>query len=319
MADSPPSGGTATTPSGDDPARARATRESSSDDITIVPDDDTSVGGPGTSDGADAVARRGRWWVEVLLILGFYIIYSAVRNQFGSASASPEQAFDNAVRIIDIEKAMGLYHEESIQAAFVDHRWFMQAWNVFYGTFHFVVTAGALLWIFLKHPNRYPRTRNSLAATTALAIIGFSTFPLMPPRLLAVDGKYGGAAFGGERYTYIDSLAEFGGTWSFDSGAMQEVSNQFAAMPSLHFGWSAWCLLVLWPVLRSRLAKAAIALYPVATLFAIVVTANHYWIDAVGGAIVLGVGWVVGGWIARVVDRVVASRRTRSDTAPAAL
>jgi hypothetical protein len=121
------------------------------------------------------------WWHEALFIAIFYGIYSAVRNQFGSAAVSPERALDNALRLIDAQKAMGLFFEERVQAFFLDWTLFIRFWNVFYGSFHFVVTLGALAYLFLRQPHRYPTWRNTLAATTGLALIGFAAFPLMPP------------------------------------------------------------------------------------------------------------------------------------------
>ena len=72
---------------------------------------------------------------------------------------------------------------------------------------------------------------------------------------------------------------------------MAAVSNQYAAMPSLHIGWALWCTLAMWPVLRHARSRVAFAAYPVVTLFAIIVTANHFWLDAVGGVVVLAAGW----------------------------
>ena len=112
----------------------------------------------------------------------------------------------------------------------------------------------------------------------------------MPPRLLAEHGVH---------YGFVDTLERYGSLWSFDSGTMQKISNQYAAMPSLHFAWSMWSCLVLFPVLRHRWAKALAVAYPAATLFAIVITGNHYIIDAAGGAAVLGVGYVLAGLITR--------------------
>jgi hypothetical protein len=136
----------------------------------------------------------------------------------------------------------------------------------------------ALILLFRRFPTRYARWRNTLAVTTALALIGFASYPLMPPRLLP------------PAYGFVDTLRVFGGLWSFQSGPVAHVSNQYAAMPSLHFAWSMWSALVLAPMLRRPWSKAVVALYPVATLFAIVVTANHYVLDAAGGALVLAVG-----------------------------
>ena len=252
----------------------------------------TSVG-PSTTGEAAPPDRHLRWWREVAYVVAFYLVYSFVRNQFGSAAVSAETAFSNALAVIDIEEAMGLYVEEEIQDAFLGSRWFIQAWNLFYGTFHFVVTAFAIVYLFRRMPERYVRWRTTLACTTALALIGFATFPLMPPRLLPPS------------YGYVDTLATYGGLWSFDSGAMKAVSNQYAAMPSLHFGWSTWCALVLAPAARRTWLRALVVAYPVATLFAIVVTANHFWLDAAGGAVVLGLGYLLGtAW-----DRWTAGRR----------
>ncbi|HVM09020.1 MAG TPA: phosphatase PAP2 family protein [Acidimicrobiales bacterium] len=233
----------------------------------------------------DTPLPRLRWWREVVYIVVFYVVYSFVRNT-GAATDSAKRAFENAKDIIAIEKAMGLYVERSIQDAFLDWTWFIRLWNIFYGSFHFVVTAGALVWCFRKMPRRYPKWRNTLAFTTGLALIGFAFFPLMPPRLLhTVDPSYG----------FVDTLAKIGGLWSFDSGTMKSISNQYAAMPSLHFGWSAWSAFVLWPATERRpFWRVLVVLYPVATLFAIVVTANHFWLDAVGGAVVLAVGYALG-------------------------
>ena len=230
---------------------------------------------------------RLRWWREVLYVLAFYGVYSWIRNQFGG---STEVAYDNAVLVRSIERAIGTFHEETIQQWFLGSRWFIQFWNLFYGTFHFVVTTFCIVWLFRRFPERYVKWRTTLAATTALALIGFATFPLMPPRLISDWG-------------FVDTLKEYGGLWSFDSGAMKRVSNQYAAMPSLHFGWSTWCALVLVPTLRSPWLKWLAGLYPAMTLFAIIVTGNHWWIDALGGAVVLGAGYLVGSWWARRTDQ----------------
>ena len=239
------------------------------------------------------------WWAEVALVLAFYAIYSAIRNLFGSESVEPAVALANAERVIDLERALGLYREPGIQAAFLDHKWFIQFWNLFYGTFHFGLTIFALVWVYRRFPHLYARHRSTFLCTTGLALVGFSLFPLMPPRLLSDCGEFGACL--ASLHPYVDTVADVGGLWSFDSGTMQRVSNQYAAMPSLHFAWATWCMLALWPTLRTRASRALIAAYPLATLFAVVVTGNHFWIDAVGGLVVLAAGQVrsgllVAGW-----------------------
>jgi hypothetical protein len=234
---------------------------------------------------------RLRWWREVLYILAFYSVYSFIRNR-GVATDSVAEARRNALDVIDVERNMGAYWEESIQDRFLPWDGFIQFWNIFYGTAHFVVTVVALVYLFRRMAPRYPLWRNTLACTTGLALIGFAFYPLMPPRLLP-------AGFG-----YVDTLKEVGGLWSFDSGAVAKVSNQYAAMPSLHFAWSTWCAFVLFPALRRPWARALMVAYPLLTLFAIVVTANHYWLDAAGGAVTLGAGFVLG----RAITRALQSR-----------
>ncbi|HET9600593.1 MAG TPA: phosphatase PAP2 family protein [Acidimicrobiales bacterium] len=242
------------------------------------------------------------WWKEASMVIAFYLVYSMTRNRFGSKRVEigeePLHAFNNAIRIIDWERALNLFYEPTLQAWFLDFTAFLQFWNTFYGTAHFVVTAVAFVWLYRARPALFPLWRNVLGATTALAIVGFSLFPVMPPRLLDSSDLYGGArlevAQDIEPYGFVDTLKVEGGPWSFDSGAMQKLSNQYAAMPSLHIAWSVWCVLVMWQLTRSRGARALIVSYPFFTLFGIVVTANHFLLDAVGGLLTLAVGYVIG-------------------------
>jgi hypothetical protein len=171
---------------------------------------------------------------------------------------------------------LNLFHEQAIQAWFLDYTWFIQFWNTYYGTAHFVVTLAVFVLLFTRRADVFPQWRNSLAAMTALAIIGFAWFPLMPPRLLDepcprpgrdrrgadVRVSYGGACIESDLrpeggWGFVDTLAEFGGPWSFDSEAMASISNQYAAMPSLHIGWSTWCAIAIWPLLRRRSGQGA--------------------------------------------------------------
>jgi len=225
-----------------------------------------------------AAPPRPKLWFQVVLIAAFYGVYSYTRNLFGSAlvdkGQQPVHAFDNAIRIIDAEKALHIFHEKTIQGWFLGWHAFIRFWNIYYGTFHFIVTFVAFVWLYIRDPVRFTRWRNVLGFTTALGILGFSLFPLMPPRLLDVDpavNRFGGGELRIERglppFGFTDTLAEVGGLWSFDSGAVAEVSNQYAAMPSLHIAWSLWCTLVMWPLTKRRWVRGLLVLYPMATLF----------------------------------------------------
>jgi PAP2 superfamily len=251
--------------------------------------------------------RRHRlfWWKEVLIVLVFYGVYSWIRNQFGSNSIRPGEvpyhAFANAERVIRFESLIGLYHEQAIQQVFLPYRLFIQFWNTWYGTVHFVVTVAVIVLLFRKRPAVYPVWRNSLAIMTAMAILGFALFPLMPPRLLDKPcDDYGGACIASDlrgedgTFGFVDTLSVYGGPWSFDSDKMADLSNQYAAMPSMHIGWAMWCAVGVWPLLRRRWQRAAVFLYPLATLFCIIVTANHFWLDGLGGLFCFAVGTLAG-------------------------
>jgi hypothetical protein len=269
------------------------------------------------------------WWKEALIVAIFYAVYSWIRNQFGSnriaAEGIPRAAFRNAERVIRWEESLGLYHEQTVQSWFLGVSWFIQFLNVFYGTAHFVVTIAVFAVLFWKRPQVFPQWRNSLAAMTAVAILGFAFFPLMPPRLLdepcpwESPNSYGGRCIASELrdeetgFSFVDTLAEYGGTWSFNSDAMASISNQYAAMPSLHIGWATWCAIAIWPLLQRRRAKVAMLAYPAVTLFCIVVTGNHFWMDGVGGIIAFGVGSLIG-WTAHRWNQERLDRRWIADS-----
>lgn len=285
----------------------------------------TAVDRPLTDD-SPTTGTGLRWWREVVYSVLVYVAYSTVRNQFGSGSGGPvlaEPAFNHAKAIIQVERNIHLYFEDALQQWYLDlpAHGLIRFWNVYYGLGHFVVTTVALVWMFRRAPARYRLWRNTLAITTLLALIGFASFSLMPPRLMDDPGLYGGCQVyapdavaavdeAGEPpcddYGYIDTVAVHGGWASFGSEQMAKVSNQYAAMPSMHIGWSTWCTLVLFPMVRRRWARALVVAYPLLTLFDIMVTANHYWIDGLGGLACLGVGYLM----ARAATRWWEERRS---------
>jgi len=218
------------------------------------------------------------WWVEIIAILAFYMIYSAIRN---ANEGGYDDALANARALIDWQQALGINHEERLQDWALHFRPLVIAMNYEYGSLHFIVTGGAGIYLFQRWSNDYPLWRNAMAITTGVALVGFILWPLMPPRLLP------------ESYGFVDTLAEYPTFWSFNSGAVSKISNQYAAMPSVHVAWALWCACVLVPRLRRPWAKVLAALYPALTVAAIVLTGNHYLLDAVGGFAVLGIGYAI--------------------------
>jgi hypothetical protein len=286
------------------------------------------------ADEARSKRRAALPWIrEVVVIAVVYLVYSFVRNQFGSANLkvgdAPRHAFNNAIDIIHFERAIGLFHEQSIQQWFLHSRLVIQFFNIFYGTAHFAVTLGVLIWIFVRKRADFGRGRTTLMATTVLALIGFALFPLMPPRLLNAYAhepncelnpkgdcyRYGGGELALEMHEpdfgFVDTLRQVGGLWSFDSKKLDTVSNQYAAMPSLHIGWSTWCALVLFRFAKKRWVKGLAVIYPVLTLTVIVATANHYIIDAAGGLAILAGGYLIAIGVERARERMRPAAEAR--------
>jgi hypothetical protein len=220
--------------------------------------------------------RRPRWWEEVLFIGISYALYSTVRN------AAPEHrtaAFHRASDILRVEHDLRIDVEHTLNK--VTASWHAVAYvsSYWYALPHFVVTIGVLVWLYLKHPLRYRPIRTVLYTTNILALGGFWFFALAPPRMLP---------------GYVDTVDDFPTLWgSWDTGGVAKISNQLAAMPSLHIGWSVWCGVVIFKLARHRWARIAGVAYPLITLFVILGTANHFLLDAVGGLFVLGLSFLI--------------------------
>ncbi len=241
---------------------------------------------------------RFAWLREAAIILGFYYVYQTIRSLADHPGVTT-RAYANARRLVGWERSLAIFHEQAVQQAFLGASWFIRLMNIYYGTLHFVITIGLLVWMYTKRHHGYRAMRNLLGLTTALALIGYWSFPLAPPRLykcndnIPVPGP-DGLSIG---KCFVDTLDRFGGLWSYHSPIAKAVANQYAAMPSLHFGWAVWCAIVVVRHAQHRATKVLGVLYPLLTLFAIVVTANHYVLDAVGGAIIVAAAL----WILRVV------------------
>ena len=221
------------------------------------------------------------WWVELAVVVVVYVVYESVRN---ANKAGADRAYDNALAVIEWQDALHLNVEQAWQDWAIRFEPLIVVSNYFYGSAYIVLTVAGLIFLYRLFPDHYPLWRNTLAVGTLLALIGFSTFPLMPPRLLdTMDPSF----------RFVDTLVEFPTFWSFESETMAKISNQYAAMPSLHCGWAFWGCAVFLPRVRSWWGKALAIAYPVATIIVVVITANHYFLDAVGGAVVMGIGFGV--------------------------
>jgi hypothetical protein len=240
--------------------------------------------------------RRPRLWFEILLIAAGYWTYSLIRN------AVPEQqhaALRNTDLIWRAEQWLGIAVERSVNHAVDAVTWLIVGMNYYYATLHFVVTIGVLVWLYLRHPGRYASGRLTLFATTVVALAGYYYFPLAPPRLMPDGG-------------FIDTVLVHRTWGSMASGNLKHMSNQYAAMPSMHIGWSLWSGLAIASLARRTQVRILGLLYPVATLMVIVATANHFWLDAVGGALCVGFGVGLSYvWYGALPHRLTRPTRTR--------
>ncbi|MEU5362714.1 phosphatase PAP2 family protein [Streptomyces sp. NPDC005925] len=254
--------------------------------------------------------RQPRLWLETLLIAVSYWTYSLIRN---AVPEQRDQALRNADGIWRFEHQLGLAVEQSVNETTNSVTWLIVGMNYYYATLHFVVTLGVLVWLYRAHPGRYAAARLVLFSTTGAALAGYYLYPLAPPRLM--DGG-----------RFVDTVMVHQTWGSMASGDLKNMSNQYAAMPSMHIGWSLWCGLTIFALATVPWARVLGLLYPAATLVVIVATANHFWLDAVGGALCLAFGFALAALCYRTtpyalprmpeVPRARARRTTATRTPP---
>ncbi|GEL93714.1 phosphatase PAP2 family protein [Cellulomonas composti] len=224
---------------------------------------------------------RGEMLRELGLVVGLYMAYSATRL---AASGSWDVAKAHARGILGFERWLGIDVEHSLNHALAQHTSLEVLSSYWYQSAHFLVTPTLLVVLFFRRPTVYKPARTALIAATVLALFGYFFFPTAPPRLL------------GE---YVDTVSESAayGWWptaeqQAASGA-NSVTNQVAAMPSMHVGWALWVSLVLAVLARRTWLKIAAFGYVTTTALVVTVTGNHWVLDAVAGAgLVLVVSWV---------------------------
>ncbi len=158
---------------------------------------------------------------ELLLVVGLFLVYKFGRRL---ATGHTGEAFRNADRVWDLERAVHLPGEGSVQHLLLHGDTLIHVANTYYATVHFPATAAFLIWLYLRRPAHYVWARRVLAVVTAAALVAHLAFPLAPPRMLAATGL-------------IDTGQVYGPS-VYGSPETDHLSNQFAAMPSLHFGWA---------------------------------------------------------------------------------
>ena len=198
-------------------------------------------------------------------------------------------AIGHAQKVVHWERLLGIDWEAGLQATFLQIPDLVKAMNVFYFVGHFVLTSVFFLWLYHFSRPIFRRWRNGFLTATAIALVIHWKFPTAPPRL---------ADIGLEDTLRTLSNIDIG------SPTSSSFSNPVAAVPSLHAGWALGVGIGLILYARPLLWKAIGAFYPIAVALTIVVTGNHFVLDAVIGYAVMGAGFALS-WV--LFDRKTAA------------
>lgn len=229
---------------------------------------------------------RGREWharavVRELLLVG--TLFALYRSGRSLTNGEFDRALSNAAHVIRLERALGVFNEQSVQGWVLGSRGLVSGLNRYYVSVHFPVTIAFLVWAYVRHYRSYTFIRTWFAIVTFLALAIHVGFPLAPPRMTS---------------GFVDTLQQYGPR-IYTVDPSRSVANQFAAMPSLHFGWALMLAVSVVTIRRTR-RSLLIFLHPFVTLLAIVGTANHFWFDA-----------AVAGLLAAAVGLLLLARRLR--------
>jgi PAP2 superfamily len=168
------------------------------------------------------------------------------------------------------ERVLHMPSEAVVQRAFLPHPLLVQAFNLYYAGLHFAVLIALLVWLFVRYRASYLRVRTTVVLFTGFSLL-VQLIPVAPPRMLPGIGM-------------VDTAVRYGqSVYGSDAGFNPD---QLSAMPSVHIGWALLVAVVIVAVSRSRWRWLALG-YPVLTTLAVVVTANHFWLDGVAAAILL--------------------------------
>jgi hypothetical protein len=226
----------------------------------------------------DVLARRDAV-AQLAVVVGAFAAYEAARHAMEPNWA---QAFVNARRIASVEQMLGLGWEQSLQHAFLALPDLMQALNIFYFVGHFVFTGLFFIWLYRRSWTGFRSFRDAFLIATAISVVVHWLFPTAPPRLVAGVGL--------EDTLLLLSGIDIG---SPDSAA---YSNPVAAVPSLHAAYALGVGVGVMRYARSHLARLAGAIYPPLVILTIVVTGNHFVLDAVAGIAVIAAGFLAVRW-----------------------
>src|SRR3954470_24307973 len=220
---------------------------------------------------------RPRAKVELALLVLLYVGYS-VGRLLGHADLPA--ATSHARDLLDLEALLHLNIERHANELLDSFPLVALIGSYWYAALHYLVTPAVLFWAYHSRPLHYRRARNALVIGSAIGLVGFTLLPMAPPRMLP---------------GYVDTLAMTAqhGWWGSDASAprgLGAMTNQLAAMPSLHVGWALWCAWVVVTLTHRTWVRVLAVAYPIGTTVVVIGTANHYLLDAVAGVAVMTIG-----------------------------
>ena len=229
-------------------------------------------------------------WLDLLrqvsLFVSAFLVYDLVRGLVEAGNATA--AFQHARELISTERTLHLFVEPSVQAWASGSHLVMVGASWLYVNAQTSITIGAMLYLYLRHNRSFYFVRNMLMIAMPLALIGYVVFPTAPPRFLPEWG-------------FIDTVSDFTPVNNSHSSAfLSALFNPYAAVPSMHV---AFAVMIGWPLARLARHPAVRVLwivYPFLMTFVIVVTANHFILDALLGALTAALAAYGASWLARV-------------------
>ncbi|HSC49830.1 MAG TPA: phosphatase PAP2 family protein [Gaiellaceae bacterium] len=229
-------------------------------------------------DAARAVGRARGWLSrrhslrgEALLVLGLYGLYELARGLVVGDTGEAEQ---HAHRLVAVERSLHVFHEADVQEAAHALPGVIGTLGGAYLTLHLAVTVAVLLWLHRRRPAAFAFVRTTLLLASGLALVGFLAYPTAPPRLAGVG--------------IADTVSN--GHISLNHGLVSFLYNPYAAVPSMHVGYAIVVAAALVRYARTPLLRVLGASYAPAVLVVVVATGNHFFVDAVAGALVVGLG-----------------------------
>jgi hypothetical protein len=237
------------------------------------------------------VDGRAPLWIELVIVAWLFWLYDVINN---FAPLRQTLALRDATGVLNLERSLHLDLELTLNRWLAAHEALAVVASTYYFFSHAIVTFTLLAWLWWSAPALYRRLRTQLVIINLIAFAVFWRYPLAPPRMFPNLG-------------FVDVVAASHAAVSWQSGAMVHEANQFAAMPSLHVAWAAWCGIALWQRCRRRGAAVLAVAYPVLTAVVVVATANHYLLDVLAG----GATVVAALSLQRALERLPAVHRRR--------